>query len=287
MFKKMAFAFGVVAMGASGAYLFIYLYRWEWNRAIMAGVFLIAAEIAFVAAAIFDRIKALEKSIATSEREAPSKDTLSLIHDNAPPQRDHFGWLDDTENLNVFIPFLMGAGLVASAVAWAIERVAAATARPALERGLAGRLAPISLPVSYPVPAPAPTTPRNGKATLHRQAIALAVAILIGTVGIDVLGDATQTRPDVLQSGTQSAIVVDIDIHGSPRATGEALESLWAVCRATVPNEIVGGMNALGGSRYQLSVEPALGKYGERRLRGCLEDTTIDNVQGRVVSIST
>ena len=37
---------------ASGGYVLVYLYRWEWNRALMAGVFFLAAEIALVGAAL-------------------------------------------------------------------------------------------------------------------------------------------------------------------------------------------------------------------------------------------
>jgi hypothetical protein len=288
MFKRMAFTFGVVAIGASVSYLFVYLYRWEWNRAIMAGIFLIAAEIAFAAAAIFDRIKALEKSISRPNEDIPEIDTLARIRESAPASRNHFEWLDDAKHTSVFIPFLMGAGLVASALAWAIERMATATAKPAFERGLAARLAPISLPVGRAVPAATPLPTRNGKATLRRQAIALSLAILIGTVGIDVLGDATQTRPDVLRAGTTSEVTMELLIHGSGRGEASAIASLWAVCRGTVPNGLAdSGITALGDSRYRILLEPALGKYGERRLHGCLEDATIDNVQGRVLSIST
>jgi len=288
MLKKMAFVFGLVAIGTSAAYLFIYLYRWEWNRALMAGVFLIAAEIAFATAAIFDRIKALEKTVASSERKAAELDTLTVIRDNAPPPRDRFAWLEDTDGLGVFIPFLMGAGLVASAVAWAIERVAAVTARPAFERGLAGRLAPISLPLAPPLQPQVSTLGRNGKATMRRQVIALSLAILIGTAGIDILGDATQTRPDHLTPGTQSNITIDVMLQGSGRSHEAAVGSLWAVCSGVVPNDLAaGGIAQLRGSSYRISVEPALGKHAERRLRGCMEDTTIDNMQARVVSIST
>jgi hypothetical protein len=48
--------------------------------------------------------------------------------------------------MGVFVPVLMGMGVVASALAWVIERLARATARPALERRLAARLAPLSWP---------------------------------------------------------------------------------------------------------------------------------------------
>jgi hypothetical protein len=46
----------------------------------------------------------------------------------------------------VFVPVLMGAGLVLSGLAWIVERVAKATAGSAMERGLATRLVAFSVP---------------------------------------------------------------------------------------------------------------------------------------------
>jgi hypothetical protein len=45
----------------------------------------------------------------------------------------------------VFVPVLMGAGVIMSGLAWIVERVARRTARPALERGLAVHMAPLTL----------------------------------------------------------------------------------------------------------------------------------------------
>jgi hypothetical protein len=38
-----------VVLLASGAYVFIYLVRWEWNRALIAGLFFQAVEMVLVA----------------------------------------------------------------------------------------------------------------------------------------------------------------------------------------------------------------------------------------------
>ncbi len=46
----------------------------------------------------------------------------------------------------MFVPVLLGAGVVLSALAWVVERLARVTAGAALERGLAVRLAVLSLP---------------------------------------------------------------------------------------------------------------------------------------------
>ena len=65
---------------------------------------------------------------------------LDAIRDSRPtPNR--FRWIEEsTQQLPVFITFLVGAGAIVSAVAWLVDRIAGATATPALEGRLARRL---------------------------------------------------------------------------------------------------------------------------------------------------
>jgi len=128
----------VIVLVASGLYFFVYLWRWEWNRAVVAGVLFLAAEVGLATVVVLNRIGRL------GEQARP--ETLNRIRETAPPPRDHFAWLRPRDELGVFVPVLMGVGAVASVLAWVVERLARATAGPALERGLAGRLAAISWP---------------------------------------------------------------------------------------------------------------------------------------------
>ena len=50
-----------------------------------------------------------------------------------------FAWMDGTKT-NVFIPVLLGAGAVLSALAWVVDRIARATAGPVLEKRLARQM---------------------------------------------------------------------------------------------------------------------------------------------------
>jgi hypothetical protein len=50
-----------------------------------------------------------------------------------------FAWMDGTHT-NVFIPVLLGAGAVLSALAWVVDRIARATAGPGLDKRLARQL---------------------------------------------------------------------------------------------------------------------------------------------------
>lgn len=148
--KRMALALAAATCVGSAAYVFIYLYRWEWNRAIIAGIFLLASEMALATALIVKRVNA---AAAPVRNEVVVEQVLARLRQSDSPPRDHFAWLRPTgTSMSVFVPVLMGAGFVLSALAWAVERLARATAKPSLERGLAQRLAAISLPEDQLVP---------------------------------------------------------------------------------------------------------------------------------------
>ena len=144
--------FAMVVMVTSGAYVFVYLYRWEWNRAIISAGFFMAAEIALVAGAILDRLKAIDEKLNDPAR---TQSALSHLQATRPPAKDHFAWLEpQSTEMNVFVPVLLGAGVVMSGLAWVVEKLARTTAQPAMEHGLARHLGPLTLPIDGLVPAP-------------------------------------------------------------------------------------------------------------------------------------
>jgi hypothetical protein len=73
---------------------------------------------------------------------------LDIVHSNAPEPRERFAWLDPRKatNLNVFVPILLGAGVLLSGIAWLVERLARAFSDPGLERDLAVRLDDLNPP---------------------------------------------------------------------------------------------------------------------------------------------
>jgi hypothetical protein len=284
--KRVAYASAILALLFSGIYMFVYLYRWEWNRALMAGVIFIAAEIAIGVAAVLERVKAIEKRL--SEPDATQRRVLERIEESGPESKARFSWLEEKSGeLNVFIPVLLGAGVVASGIAWLVERLAGATAKPALERNLAARLAPISLPAGA-LAGPGEVTvsiPKRSYVTLAKQVAALGFAILAGFLGINLLSDATQNRPDRIVPGTASEIRVDVYTNDTKYSRTEAIQTLWSTCRATVPSELAVPIARASSSRFVLRVEPAIGNNGLRRLHGCFEDAFLDTVQAKVVSV--
>jgi hypothetical protein len=142
---------GGLTLAASGAYTFIYLYRWEWNRALMSAAIFIAAEVAVMGSLLSQRLKVishrLDDQAAAPSRRAPAAVLRrERIHAAQPPARVGFAWLSRPEQMNVFVPVLMGAGVLMSGLAWLVERLARTTMSPMAERGLAARLDGLDLP---------------------------------------------------------------------------------------------------------------------------------------------
>ena len=140
---------GGATLAASGAYTFVYLYRWEWNRALMSAAIFIAAEVAVMGSLLAQRLKVITERLDDQPPASPPPARtvrLEHIRAGAPPAKARFAWLARPEQMNVFVPVLMGAGVLMSGVAWVVERVARSTVAPMAERGLAGRLDGLSLP---------------------------------------------------------------------------------------------------------------------------------------------
>ena len=144
--RRLAVLAALVVMAASGAYVFVYLYRWEWNRAVVSGVIFLAAEVGLLGALILDRVARLGRRIdelgenAGRDRRPPADErVLQRLQENAPEPAQPFAWLNRSQT-SVFVPVLFGAGVVLSGLAWVVDRIARATAGPAMEKGLARTL---------------------------------------------------------------------------------------------------------------------------------------------------
>ncbi len=69
-----ALTLSIVVLGASGAYLVLYLYRWEWNRAEISGIVFIAALTTVSAGLVLRAIHGLDVRLARLERSGRSAD---------------------------------------------------------------------------------------------------------------------------------------------------------------------------------------------------------------------
>jgi hypothetical protein len=158
--RKIGYLALLVVMAAAGWYVFVYLHRWEWNRALVSGIIFIAAEVALLGALVIERLRRLDRRIDRLDERANER-VLQQLHEHAPPPARPFRWLDSSQT-NVFVPVLLGAGVVLSGLAWLVDRVARLTAVPSMERGLARRLGTLQPPAGGLLgdPAPDPFRPR-------------------------------------------------------------------------------------------------------------------------------
>jgi hypothetical protein len=157
----------LVTMGGAGWYVFVYLYRWEWNRALISGVIFLAAELGLIGTLVIGRLVRIERRLdegalspaggssqprvvrrmETVGRVDPDPAVLARLRESAPPPREPFAWLTKRpQEVSVFVPVLLGAGAVLSGLAWVVERLARRLTGPAVERNLARRLHAIALP---------------------------------------------------------------------------------------------------------------------------------------------
>lgn len=115
------------------------------------------------------------------------------------------------------------------------------------------------------------------------KAIALVVAGVLTVFGVMALADLTQNRPDPVVEDSTTTVAFDVATRRYDGTEMVAAQSLWAVCQATVS----GAKSAVTetGDHFTVTVSPAFGENGEKRLSGCLEDATVDRVMGHVVEL--
>ena len=153
--KKLAWLVGGATLLATGGYLFVYIYRWEWHRALLVGVLFLAALLALATGLVLRRLSQLEQRLDAAPTAAPDQ-VLRRLRE-APVETRPFPWLspDSLQQTHVFIPILLGGGVVVSALAWLMERVAGSSARQGVEAELAAELGAICYPTSPLVPTEA------------------------------------------------------------------------------------------------------------------------------------
>ena len=138
--KVVAWLAGIGTMAMGAIYMVVSLNRWEWNRALFFGLIVLIAEVGVATALILRRLDRIENTRLDPE-------ILALLRDTRPTPARRFRWLEDTTTqMNVFITFLVGGGLILSGLAWVADKVAANTSTPVGEEQLARQLGVISYP---------------------------------------------------------------------------------------------------------------------------------------------
>ncbi|WAZ21000.1 hypothetical protein STRCI_002153 [Streptomyces cinnabarinus] len=300
--RRIAYVFGGLAAAGAGTYLVIYLYRWQWQRAMICGVLLLVVEVMLFGLVILGRLARIEERQRDSDRRqrelaARQDDVLARLRAAPEPEpggngNGRFRWLDEpAERTYVFVPVLMVAGVALSGIAWVVQRIAKATARPA-ERRLAGRLAVLTAPDPAapgdledlpPVGAP-PSRGRTARvAAVGVVGAALLAALIVG------LANLTQTRDERADESEATSVLVQVDLRDTSMTEARralAARQMWERCRdsTSVPLNHA-SLGDLGDGLYAGVVRPALTEHDRMRLRGCLEDATLERVHLRVVGI--
>jgi hypothetical protein len=132
---------GIGTLLGGAFYMIVSLNRWEWNRALFFGLIVLIAEVALATGLVLRRLSRLEY------RSRVDPAVANVLRDTRPPSPDRFAWLrDSTKQTNVFITFLVGGGVILSAIAWMVDRIASNTSSPAGEEKLARQISRISYP---------------------------------------------------------------------------------------------------------------------------------------------
>jgi hypothetical protein len=268
----------------AGGHTLYYLYYWQWVRAQMAGTLFVATLVIAATWLILRRIDHLERDIArrsdlarvaapvpevvdsvvgthavgsAPDRVAePQPDFPWLAAELSPPRRQAlvllalagFGAPAAGEpRTAVFIPVLLGAGLVVSLVAGLAERTATAAYGGAIRIGAVRRLV-------------------MG---------AVAAVVVTGLVVAGIWWSA-HYRPVALGAG-RTELTVQVSTKASPRPAAETVEIIGRYC----------ARNAIAGVRVQqvepvspdsavLVVSPLLDEQAQRRYDGCLQDVILE-----------
>jgi hypothetical protein len=178
---------------------------------------------------------------------------------------------------------LLGVGAILSALAYAVERIAAATATGDRSDPGLGRIA---LPPGSLRDAPPEATNPTGDRSNARHAVvagALAIAVITGSVVALANGAMYREGPDPVSGNT--TVLLRVETRSGPANASAVANTLWMTCRGDVDDEVsLVGVEAVAPNVASLMVAPRIAAHDERRFRGCLEDLRFDGVRLEVTS---
>jgi hypothetical protein len=289
--RAVGFVLATVILAVSGIYVVVDLARWEWNRAVISALVMIAALIVVVAMMLFRQLHQIEQRMDALERARGGRtETLGALRStNDATASRHFRWLErPPDGLGVFIPVLLGAGVLLSLAAYVVERVAGLFAASTLDPRTASKLA-ADLPLGEGLPRIEQLDPMTRPPARHRAATmtALVLALALSLAAVGVLRELTQTRPKAVTAAGTTSLVIDIDQRRQvPLPT--VAEALWGSCRSRLPGDVqLTSITQLDDERVQIEIDRSLGQTGRVRMIGCFEDHIIDLVRAEVVSIQS
>jgi len=264
---------------------------------MVAGVFLILAEVFLVGDLVIARIEQVGRRVETARDSEQISALAAQLRRNRPPTPGPFAWLSPSKDRTyVFVPVLLAAGILLSALAFIVERLSRVTAAPVAERELARGLASMALPATGLAPtgqlrhAAWDDGPGRGVSHARRNTLVVALVVAVMTVAVVVLRAVLITRP--APADPQAALVVDLAVHTNELDQPEAsiALSLWGNCRTRIPaGAALISLDATDPddpSRLRMQVSPAPALFDEREFLGCLGDLNIERAMSTVTGVS-
>jgi hypothetical protein len=281
-------ALALVVLVVSGVYMIVDLARWEWNRAIISGLFFVASLVIVSTFAVMRAIQRLGVRLDRLAAANHSEVRAVLRSSNDQTAARHFEWLDQQpDRLSVFVPVLLGAGVILSALAYVIERIAGAFAGATLDRRTAAEIAPDLPLLGEPLvdsARPATRAPMR-TASVVGWVVAVSLTLVLATGALVGIRELTQSRAESIGSAGTTTIGIEVDQKRTPRPVTDVAEELWITCRGRLPREPeLLSVTPVGTDGAEMVVGIALGRVGRSRLIGCIEDFTIDLVKADVVA---
>lgn len=290
LLRGVALAVTCLVLVASGAYVLVDLARWEWNRAILSALIFLSALVILSTAFVLRSVHRLGERLAELEAGPPHAVDVGGIIGAANAEAvaaRRFEWLErPPDRLGVFVPVLLGAGMVLSLVAYVIERVAGVLAGGTLDRRTVAALR-VELPLgpglvhvrSSPEPA--------GRPARHplRLVLATALAVALGIGAVEGLRGLTQSRPDEVGGPGTTTIGLRIDQRSVERPLPVVMADLWTGCHNRVPGDpAIVDLRQVDDHHLTVTVDQAFGRVGRARIIGCLEDLNLDLVLADVLT---
>lgn len=247
---------------ASGVYVLLYLWRWEWQRAQIAGIFFLASLVILSTLLVLRRLTAIEQRLTTSgPRSARMPPATS--DDPVRPARP-FEWIPDEQSTYIFLPVLLGFGVALSLIAAAAERVVAFAVG-----GAAG--SHVSRPTGV---------------ARERVLALLLVGLLAAALSLTLVArHELMTRSEATTPGTLTYL---LEVEGRrtdiPPTTSVGVLATYCRDHAGVPDLSLDAVRPVDDEHAELVVSPQLGQFAAARFQGCLRDAVLDR---RSVSIES
>jgi hypothetical protein len=275
-----------VVIAVAGVHFIYYLSSWEWSRAGIAGMALTSALVVGGTFLVLGRIQRLERrlgEVLLALQASPAGPAAPGPRQTTTPEiepRPDFPWLGtpngthalgaillvalawEPPDQSVFIPVFLAAGIVISAIAGGVERIAARRHRDAQ--------GPVA---AAPTPTVREVLGARPKVTVLALVVAGAAVAGMAIGGLYLLSHywSKPIGPGI----TSMSVVVD---HRGPTTTDiEVVESVGRYCTLhSGTHARFRGVQPGPGEATTLRVSPLLDDDAQRRYIGCVEDAVLE-----------